>query len=125
MLCTLEDVPNKKFNQMSTLFVVGLRNFGSSYVGTRHNIGEALLRYHVSVSEVKFAQGKSAEIASLRSSSHDTLFVLPCTWMNVSGKFLKGFPKFKMLNSRNLLICCDDLDMPFGKFRIKKGGSAR
>ncbi|AQS41892.1 MAG: Peptidyl-tRNA hydrolase [Candidatus Tokpelaia hoelldobleri] len=52
------------------------------------------------------------------------LLVKPQTYMNLSGQSIGGILRFHKLSPDNLLVIHDELDLPAGKVRIKKGGSA-
>ena len=106
--------------------VVGLGNPGGQYAGTRHNIGfdgvDALAERH----RLEF-RGKRANslIAEGTIGGQRVALVKPQTFMNLSGQAvsnLRGW--YKIDPARELLVVYDDLDLPFGKLRLRERGSA-
>ena len=102
-----------------TLFV-GLGNPGSQYEETRHNIGfkviNALLE-EFGAREIS----KSAFYGTLfRTSS--TLFLKPTTFMNHSGKSVLPVKQFFKIDLEDIIVIHDDIDLPFGAVRFKRGG---
>jgi peptidyl-tRNA hydrolase, PTH1 family len=105
--------------------VVGLGNPGRRYEGTRHNVGYAVLgelarkfgdgvpkaRFHGAVVEADFGGEKA-------------LLLSPTTYMNLSGTSVQEAKSFYKLANEELLVICDDLNLPVGKLRIRPGGSS-
>ena len=105
--------------------VVGLGNPGRRYEGTRHNIGYAVLaevaRFHaVSAPRTRF-RGATVE-ADL--GGQKALLLSPTTFMNLSGASVREAMSFYKLPTEDLLVLCDDLNLPMGKLRFRPGGSA-
>jgi PTH1 family peptidyl-tRNA hydrolase len=105
--------------------VVGLGNPGSRYAGTRHNVGFAVIDYlaqgpHAGRFQVRF----QAEIAELVEDPHKVLLVKPQTFMNLSGRSVREVLDFYQLPTEELLVVCDDINLPLGKLRIRARGSA-
>ena len=102
-----------------TLFV-GLGNPGSQYENTRHNIGFRVIDKLVDdlsardISKTSF-QGKLDRSAS-------SLFLKPTTFMNLSGKSLQTVKNFFKVELEDIIVIHDDIDLPFGAVRFKKGG---
>lgn len=105
--------------------VVGLGNPGRKYEGTRHNIGfevvYALAR--------KLATGRprndfQAEVVEGTTGSERLLLACPQTFMNLSGASVLRARDFYKLSNAELLIVCDDFNLPLGKLRIRASGSA-
>ncbi len=102
-----------------TLFV-GLGNPGSQYAETRHNIGFKVIDKLVDdlgardISKTSF-QGKLYRVAN-------TFFLKPSTFMNLSGKSLLSVKQFFKLELDDIIVIHDDIDLPFGAVRFKKGG---
>lgn len=107
------------------LLVAGLGNPGSQYEHNRHNIGfmavDALhRRYRFSPWSKKF----QALIADGVIDGEKALLIKPQTYMNLSGQSISAALRFYKLSLDNLLVIHDELDLPAGKARMKKGGSA-
>jgi len=105
--------------------VVGLGNPGRKYVGTRHNIGWAVLsevarRCGTSKPKARF-RGEVVE-ASLGGSS--ALLLCPHTYMNRSGASVLAACDFYKLSSEDVLVVCDDFNLPLARLRIRAAGSA-
>lgn len=123
---------------MVTRLVVGLGNPGADYVGTRHNVGfevvERLARsgdqLFQSARRLTGYRGASA-FEWARLSDRDALLLKPLTYMNLSGRvvapvahFLAAESGAEELDPGSILTVYDDLDLPFGKLRIRPHGGA-
>jgi len=106
--------------------VVGLGNPGASYRGTRHNLGYAVLdelaaRWHASAARARF----HGRLASATAPNGTTAALLwPETYMNRSGLAVAeavGF--FRLDPTVDLLVICDDLNLPLGRLRLRTRGS--
>lgn len=105
--------------------IVGLGNPGAKYVGTRHNVGFAVLdelsRRHASGPPRRNFQGATVE-ADL--SGERALLLWPHTFMNRSGQSAVAARDFYKLSNTEVLIVCDDLNLPLGKLRLRTQGSS-
>jgi peptidyl-tRNA hydrolase, PTH1 family len=105
--------------------IVGLGNVGRKYEKTRHNIGfdvlEALIaRWPGGSAKEKFdGRLMDATIAGERS-----LLLWPYTLMNRSGQSVLAAADFYQLLPADLLVVCDDFNLPLGKLRFRSSGSA-
>ena len=105
--------------------IVGLGNPGRKYQGTRHNVGFAVLaevarKYATGRPKRKF-QGEVVE-ADLEGVS--ALLLSPTTYMNHSGASVQTARDFYKLPDQDLLVICDDLNLPLAKLRFRAGGSS-
>jgi peptidyl-tRNA hydrolase, PTH1 family len=105
--------------------VVGLGNPGRRYEGTRHNIGYAILaelarKFGAGVPKGRF-HGAAVE-ADL--SGQKALLLSPTTFMNLSGVSVQEAKSFYKLADEDLLVICDDLNLPVGKLRFRARGSS-
>ena len=105
--------------------VVGLGNPGRRYQRTRHNVGYVVLaelarKCGVSAPKARF-QGEVVE-AELGASK--ALLLSPTTFMNLSGTSVQEAMSFYKLPPRDLLVICDDLNLPVGKLRFRAKGSS-
>jgi len=103
--------------------VVGLGNPGPRYAGTRHNAGFWLadsLAAHCGASFRK-ASKFSGEVAELQCGGRFWL-LKPDTFMNRSGAAVGAMARFYRLSPPQILIIHDDLDLPPGTVRLKRGG---
>ena len=105
--------------------VVGLGNPGKQYAGTRHNIGFEVLFELSRKFIAPFARQKfEAEYAELQLQQEKVLLIAPQTYMNLSGQSVQKFCSFYHLAPSDVLVVCDDLNLPLGKLRIRASGSA-
>ena len=103
--------------------IVGLGNPGPTYNANRHNIGfrfiEAIANANCSPSEKKAFSGFFSKI-SLSGSSVGLL--KPLTFMNLSGKSVQQAMAFYKISLENVYVIHDDVEVPFGKLKLKRGG---
>jgi PTH1 family peptidyl-tRNA hydrolase len=104
--------------------VVGLGNPGSKYDGTRHNIGfEVVDRLAEGGSGAKFLRKFDGLLAEAEIDFHRVLLLKPQTFMNLSGRSVAQALRFYKLDLADLLVVCDDLNLPLGRLRVRGGGS--
>ena len=105
--------------------LVGLGNPGHAYQGTRHNVGfdvlEVLARRAGSPPRRARFQG---ELAQVSSRGVPTLLLWPLTWMNLSGTAVLAARDFYKIADCDMLVACDDFNLPLEKLRLRSGGSA-
>jgi PTH1 family peptidyl-tRNA hydrolase len=105
--------------------VVGLGNPGPRYRGTRHNVGFAVIDYLGQGPGVgSFRSRFQAQTAELRDGDLQMLLVKPETFMNLSGRCVREIVEFYKLPAEDLLVVCDDINLPLGKLRARARGSA-
>lgn len=104
--------------------LVGLGNPGSKYAETRHNIGFRFLELLAKSEGLRFAAAPRfrAETASWESPAGRVLLVKPQTFMNNSGESVAALARYYQVDVSDIIVVYDDLDLPVGKVRIKKGG---
>ena len=119
--------PKKKAANSPVRLVVGLRNPGPDYEGTRHNAGAEVVERAVEAAGESFRRGPS-RISGLVAQSgvgHDrTLYLLPYTFMNESGSAVRAALDYYGLEPSDLIVVHDDIDLPFGRLRIQVGGGS-
>jgi PTH1 family peptidyl-tRNA hydrolase len=112
-------------NQVALKLVVGLGNPGSKYENTRHNIGfDCLQKLHASMGSVTVQSKFESQIAKGSLGSHDVVLAWPMTYMNCSGRAVAQIARFYKIPTDFILVVCDDLSLPLGKLRLRKGGSS-
>ena len=109
---------------MKKYLIVGLGNIGSKYENTRHNIGFKILDEIAVKENVVFESQKLGAITKFRFKGRTFILLKPTTFMNLSGKAVKYWLGKEKIPLENLLIICDDLNIPFGTIRLKSKGSA-
>jgi PTH1 family peptidyl-tRNA hydrolase len=103
--------------------VVGLGNPGSRYAGTRHNVGHAVIDLLSEGPRVRFQNRFQAQVAEVLEGPHKLLLVKPQTFMNLSGRCVREILDFFQLPREELLVICDDINLPLGKLRVRARGS--
>jgi PTH1 family peptidyl-tRNA hydrolase len=103
--------------------IVGLGNPGTKYAGTRHNIGFMVIDYlaespRAGRFQARF-QGQVAELIE----DEKLLLVKPETFMNLSGRCVREVLDFYQVPLENLLVVCDDINLPLGRLRVRARGS--
>ena len=110
---------------MTTIkLIVGLGNPGNEYRGTRHNAGadfvEELARQcNCSLQAESKFWGMTGRLAL---SGHDLRLLIPTTFMNRSGKAVAAMAQFYKIAADEILVAHDELDIPAGTARFKRGG---
>lgn len=98
--------------------VLGLGNPGAEYEKTRHNVGVLALQYAARKFEFsgwKLEKKYESLVTEGKIASKKILFLLPQTFMNNSGKAVRG------LNPKNIVVIHDDIDLPLGVTKISFG----
>ena len=104
--------------------VVGLGNPGSRYEKTRQNVGyEVVDLLARSPQCAKFRARYDALVAEWTEDAHQVLLVKPQTFMNLSGGSIRQLVDFYQLPLSELLVVCDDFNLPLGKMRIRPRGT--
>ncbi|HLE38837.1 MAG TPA: aminoacyl-tRNA hydrolase [Acidimicrobiia bacterium] len=104
---------------------MGLRNPGPDYQGTRHNLGEVVVRSLVGESAFKRAPRRiAAEITEMEMGGRHTVAALPTTFMNESGGPVSSLVGYFKIRLSSLALVHDDIDLPFGKLRFHFGRGA-
>ncbi|HEX8552863.1 MAG TPA: aminoacyl-tRNA hydrolase [Abditibacteriaceae bacterium] len=104
--------------------IVGLGNPGKKYERTRHNIGWLVLdelarRWNIDIARKQH----KAETGSGIVKGHAALLAKPQTFMNLSGEAVSALARYNRVAPENLIVVCDDLNLPAGKLRLRAGGS--
>lgn len=105
--------------------VVGLGNPGSQYSGTRHNVGFDVLDRLARLGLAALPKAKFEALAvDVPWQSDRLLLVWPQTYMNLSGRSVQQVLKFYQAPLDQLLVICDDMNLPLGGIRLRANGSA-
>jgi PTH1 family peptidyl-tRNA hydrolase len=106
------------------LLVVGLGNPGPDYAKTRHNLGFVvadILADRIG-SGFKVHKRSGAEVATGRIAGRSVVLAKPRTYMNESGRQVGPLAKFYSVAPADVIILHDELDIDFGRIRLKFGG---
>jgi len=104
--------------------IVGLGNIGAEYELTRHNIGFLTLDRLAGKQGLKFETDRLASKAELKYKGRTIHFIKPTTFMNLSGRAVSHWMQSLKIPIENILIVCDDLNIPFGATRMRGKGSS-
>jgi PTH1 family peptidyl-tRNA hydrolase len=106
--------------------VVGLGNPGPGYAGNRHNVGAMVLDVLADRAGVRLSAGKGPRARALagegRLAGRRVVLARPLTYMNESGGPVRGLLDWSKLPVADLVVVHDELDIPFGAVRLKRGG---
>ncbi len=103
--------------------IAGLGNMGAEYDDTRHNVGFEVVDYLAKKFEVAFKNDQLGDVAEFKHKGRTFVLLKPSTYMNRSGKAVRYWLQKKKIPQNNLLVIIDDLNLPFGKQRIRGKGS--
>src|SRR5262245_49009878 len=104
--------------------VVGLGNPGRQYVGTRHNVGYDVIDLLAQSPKAgRFQSRFQDQVAELLEDDLKLLLVKPETFMNLSGRCVRQVLDFYQVEPGDLLVVCDDINLPLGKLRARAKGS--
>ena len=109
---------------MSIQLIVGLGNIGQEYAQTRHNAGWWMLDELAATWGASFREDKKyyAEVAKAKTPQGEVWLMKPSTYMNKSGQAVGALANFFKIPVSDLLVLHDELDIPPGHVRLKKGG---
>ena len=103
--------------------IVGLGNIGAEYARTRHNMGFMVLDAWAQASNAVFKTVRYGDIAEISYKGRNLILLKPSTYMNLSGNAVRYWLNKESIPVENLLVICDDLNLPFGSVRMRKKGS--
>ncbi len=106
--------------------IVGLGNPGDLYKSTRHNAGFMAVDFISNRHNFIWSRKSkfNADITSGNIESHKVVLCKPNTFMNLSGRAVLSVMSYYKIESKNLIVIHDDIDLDFGKVKCKIGGSA-
>lgn len=99
--------------------VIGLGNPDAKYKNTRHNVGFMVVDKILGRRNLKL----SDKFSGFFAKSEDVLFLLPLTYMNLSGRAVIELMNFYKLSPRDIIIVFDDVSLPLGTLRLRASGS--
>jgi PTH1 family peptidyl-tRNA hydrolase len=100
------------------MLIVGLGNPGPAYAGNRHNIGFMVIEELVKRFDASKLSSSSFNGELFKFSNN--FLLKPLTYMNLSGNSILAVKKFYKVDE--VVVIHDDLDLPFGTLRFKRGG---
>jgi PTH1 family peptidyl-tRNA hydrolase len=114
---------NKKTDYKMKYLIVGLGNPGGEYEHTRHNIGWDIIDELAEGSITEFESKRYGCVNNLRYRGRTLILLKPTTFMNLSGNAVRYWLKKERIPLDNLIVILDDVDLEFGRIRMKKKGS--
>jgi PTH1 family peptidyl-tRNA hydrolase len=104
--------------------VIGLGNPGPRYTSTRHNVGYAVVDLLAQGPRTSRFQSRfQSQVAELVEDADKLLLVKPETFMNLSGRAVRQVMDFYQVPLTDLLVVCDDINLPLGKLRVRARGT--
>lgn len=106
--------------------IVGLGNPGVHYEKTRHNIGFQILDLIKTQLQKQFSFNSKFECFELKEkiNNENVVFIKPTTYMNLSGNALVKVKNYFKVETADILVIVDDINLPLGSVRIRESGSA-
>jgi PTH1 family peptidyl-tRNA hydrolase len=102
--------------------IVGLGNPGKKYLMTKHNVGFMCLDYFAQKNGLTFKKENKFKGEIVKTQNY--ILLKPHTFMNLSGESVRLVMDYYNVEIEDVLVIFDDLDLPFGKIRLRpKGGS--
>lgn len=105
--------------------LVGLGNPGRKYRHTPHNLGFDVLDVLAQRAGLTFRASRKlgAVVADGSLLEYNVTLLKPATFMNLSGEAVSRFLRYQPIDVSDLLVITDDMNLPFGRLRFRKGGS--
>lgn len=103
--------------------VTGLGNIGYEYEGTRHNIGFEAVDFLCKQLEGSWRADHHGDLAEVKFKGRTLILLKPSTYMNLSGKAIRYWLQKEKIPVENSLTILDDLNLEFGKLRLRAKGS--
>jgi PTH1 family peptidyl-tRNA hydrolase len=105
--------------------IVGLGNPGQEYKETRHSIGFQVINLLSRELGVRLKNRRfQSRNSRTKMDGKEIILLCPMTFMNLSGKSIKGCADFYGIKAENILIIHDDLDLPVGKIKVVRYGGS-
>jgi PTH1 family peptidyl-tRNA hydrolase len=104
--------------------IIGLGNPGEQYARNRHNIGFMVLEALAREVRGKWSQDRLSRRCRIEIGRYPVLLAEPLTYMNQSGKAVDALLSTYQRKPQDLLLVVDDLNLPFGRIRIRERGTA-
>ncbi len=107
------------------LLLVGLGNPGAKYENNRHNVGfMAVDALHDRYGKGPYRSKFGGHLAEAEIGGEKVHLFKPATYMNASGRAVRGVTQFFKIKNKDVTVLYDELDLVSGKIRVKRGGGA-
>ena len=105
--------------------IIGLGNPGKTYAHNRHNIGFRCLNHLAKLHSIQVKKHQcQSQVGVGKIAGVEVLLAKPKTFINLSGKAVGSLMHKYKIPVTDLIVICDDLDLPLGKLRLRPDGSA-
>lgn len=105
--------------------IVGLGNPGRRYANTRHNMGWEALDRVAEAAGIKVNVNRYHGLTGMGViEGEKVILVKPLTYMNLSGDCVQPLAAYYKIPPEDILVICDDVNLPLGRIRFRKSGSA-
>lgn len=105
--------------------IVGLGNPGTEYAETRHNLGFMLIEAIAIKNQATWHERSKfkALVSEIQVDGKKVILAKPAAFYNLSGEVVQGIMNFYKLDTEDVLVIHDELDLPFGTIRVRTDGS--
>ena len=103
--------------------IAGLGNMGADYDNTRHNVGFDVVDFLARDNDAEWKNANLGDVAKFKHKGRTFVLLKPSTFMNRSGKAVRYWLQKEKIEKENLLVVVDDLNLDFGKQRLRGKGS--
>ena len=114
--------PKEEEDPTMKYLIAGLGNMGAEYDDTRHNVGFEILDQIAKENDLTFANDQLGDLCKYKFKGRTLILLKPSTYMNLSGKAVRYWLQKEKIKQENLLVVLDDLNLDFGKIRIREKG---
>ncbi len=105
--------------------IVGLGNPGRKYEKTRHNVGWEALDRVAEATGIRVNVNRYHGLTGMGIiEGEKVILVKPLTYMNLSGDCVQPLAAYYKIPPEDILVLCDDVNLPLGRLRFRKSGSA-
>jgi PTH1 family peptidyl-tRNA hydrolase len=116
---------NRQPKEPPRFLIVGLGNPGAQYRNTRHNVGFDCLARLAEKHKIDMSRSeRRSKVGYGRIGEIPVALAMPQTFMNLSGESIAPLMKSYGLKPEDVLVVVDEMDLPTGRIRVRKGGSA-
>ena len=112
-----------KNSEMKKFLIIGIGNIGNEYHDTRHNIGFQFLNCISEEFKENFSTVKYGQTCKFNLKGKSITLLKPSTYVNLSGKAVRYWLNKENIDLENILVISDDLNLEFGRIRLKPNGS--
>ena len=104
--------------------IVGLGNPGKEYEKTRHNIGFMAVEKLAEIMDININKNKfNGLVGEGLYNGEKIMLIKPQTFMNLSGNCVQEAASFYKVDTEDIIVIYDDIDIEFGKIRVRPNGS--